>query len=181
MQLVGLITNEKKQLLSLEAKMTLTRPTEEQNEQAGVSVLSHTEKSQMATIKQFKPGSDEPLSLSTTAGPSDGTNAAAPKKPVNVMAEIGRELYGIPKHLDVDTCKTNVLTNFADRTAQHIKSGLSEIVVEPSVMLEKQQRGNMPRVQNKNPASDNKDLTRSPAGGRGRNSRDKNLRKEIYK
>ena len=53
------------------------------------------------------------------------------------MAEIGRELYGIPKHLDVDTCKTNVLTNFADRTAQHIKSGLSEIVVEPSVMLEK--------------------------------------------
>ena len=62
------------------------------------------------------------------------------------MAEIGRELYGIPKHLDVDTCKTNVLTNFADRTAQHIKSGLSEIVVEPSVMLEKQQRGNMPRV-----------------------------------
>ena len=96
------------------------------------------------------------------------------------MAEIGRELYGIPKHLDVDTCKTNVKTNFADRTAQHIKAGLSEIVVEPNAMLEKQRQGNMPRVLNKNPASDST-LTRSPAGGRGRNPRDKNLRKEIYK
>ena len=75
--MVGLITNEKKQLLSLEAKMTLIKPTEEQNEQAGVSVLSHTEKSQMATIKQFKPGSDEPLSLSKTADPSDETKAVA--------------------------------------------------------------------------------------------------------
>ena len=52
---------------------------------------------------------------------------------MNVMAEIKKELYGIPKHLDVDTCKTNVNTNFADRTAQHIKSGLSEIIIDGSV------------------------------------------------
>ena len=111
--------------------MTLIKPTEEQNEQAGVSVLSHTQQSQMATIKQFKPGSEEPLSLSKVDGQDDSVTATR-KKPVNVMAEIKKELYGIPKHLDVDTCKTNVNTNFADRTAQHIKSGLSEIIIDGS-------------------------------------------------
>ena len=38
-----------------------------------------------------------------------------------------RELYSIPEHLDVDKIKMSKTANFADRTAVHIKNGLTEV------------------------------------------------------
>ena len=60
----------------------------------------------MATIKQFRHGAAESMSLSKNEGksPNEGTNK---KKQGNVMDEIKKELYGIPKHLDVDKSKYN--------------------------------------------------------------------------
>ena len=48
------------------------------------------------------------------------------------MADIKKELYGIPAHLNVDKIKQNQNTYFADRTAMHIKTGLSEVEIEKS-------------------------------------------------
>ena len=78
------------------------------------------------------------------------------------MAEIKKELYGIPEHLDVDKSKSNANTNFADRTAMHIKSGLSEVIIE--------------KVERKSSTGDerSKDLTKSPTR-RHHSKHDKNL------
>ena len=46
------------------------------------------------------------------------------------MVDIKKELYGIPAHLNVDKVKQNQSTYFADRTAMHIKTGLSEVEIE---------------------------------------------------
>lgn len=46
------------------------------------------------------------------------------------MQEETRNLYMIPEHLDVDTAKENENVRFADRTALHLKNGLTEVVVE---------------------------------------------------
>ena len=60
----------------------------------------------MATIKQFRHGAAESMSLSKNEDKS-GKEGLNKKKPGNVMAEIKKELYGIPKHLDVDKSKYN--------------------------------------------------------------------------
>ena len=51
---------------------------------------------------------------------------------VSVVAKMKKELYAIPKHLDVDKIKQNQVTNFADRTAVHIKNGLTEVQLDGS-------------------------------------------------
>lgn len=84
------------------------------------------------------------------------------------MADLKKELYGIPKYLDVDKIKFNTSTNFADRTAQHIKTGLSEVIIEKPE----------PKVSSETGKEVTKNLMRSNPG---RNKADRNLRKEVYK
>ena len=110
------------------------------------------------------------------------------------MAEIKKELYCIPTHLDVDKCKTNVNTNFADRTAMHIKSGLSEVIIEKPQRKDSN-TSSSPRLKNKAPAAfqgtsnqilrdsidKSKELTRSPTRVHARNNKDRNIKKEVYK
>ena len=104
----------------------------------------------MGTIKKFKPGSAEPLSLSKTDDKTATPNTPPRKKSKMVMAEIKKELYGIPKHLDVDNCRSNIQTNFADRTAQHIKSGLSEVIIDKPVR-KNSDTGESPGLKKENP------------------------------
>ena len=108
----------------------------------------------MATIKQFHPGTAEPLSLSKSdeKSPVEKTPPSPRKRSKNAMAEIKKELYEIPKHLDVDNCKTNVNTNFADRTAMHIKSGLSEVIIDKPARKDSNTCSS-PRLKNKAPAA----------------------------
>ena len=62
----------------------------------------------MATIKQFRHGAAESISLSKSDEKAQKEESPTyRKKKGNVMAEIKKELYGIPKHLDVDKSKFN--------------------------------------------------------------------------
>ena len=46
-----------------------------------------------------------------------------------------RELYQIPEHLDVDKIKSSREACFADRTAVHIKNGLTEVQLQSQAGL----------------------------------------------
>ena len=48
----------------------------------------------------------------------------------SIVQRMKRDLYTIPKHLDVDKIKQTTSTNFADRTAVHIKNGLTEVQLD---------------------------------------------------
>ena len=50
----------------------------------------------------------------------------------SVVARMKRDLYAIPGHLDVDKIKQSKVANFADRTAVHIKNGLTEVQLTPT-------------------------------------------------
>lgn len=52
-----------------------------------------------------------------------------------------RELYAIPKDLDVDKIKKTTATNFADRTAVHIRNGLTEVQLDGPVTADNQGQG----------------------------------------
>ena len=45
----------------------------------------------------------------------------------HAVLKMKRELYSIPEHLDVDKIKLSKEACFADRTAIHIKNGLTEV------------------------------------------------------
>lgn len=45
----------------------------------------------------------------------------------NAVEKMRRELYTMPEHLDVDKIKQSKVAYFADRTAVHIKNGLTEV------------------------------------------------------
>ena len=47
------------------------------------------------------------------------------------MQKMRRQLYSIPEHLDVDKIKLSREACFADRTATHIKNGLTEVQLVP--------------------------------------------------
>ena len=66
-------------------------------------VLTGAEKEQLGLIKQFRHGtSEQPLPESIWIKESD---IADKGKPGSVMADIKKELYGIPAHLNVDKIK----------------------------------------------------------------------------
>lgn len=61
-----------------------------------------------------------------------------------------RELYSIPENLDVDKIKSSREACFADRTAVHIKNGLTEVqlqnLAQNSANGSRQQRGIMQMI-----------------------------------
>ena len=47
--------------------------------------------------------------------------------PATIVDKMRRDLYALPEKIDVDKINENQVVNFADRTAMHIKNGLTEI------------------------------------------------------
>lgn len=48
-------------------------------------------------------------------------------KQATIVDKMRRDLFALPEHIDVDKINDSTVVNFADRTAMHIKNGLTEI------------------------------------------------------
>ena len=108
--------------------MTIIKPNSKPITESS-PVLTGAEKAQLGTIKQFRHGSSQqPLKESIWIKESDKVIDKGDSG--KVIVDIKKELYGIPAHLNVDKVKQNQSTYFADRTAMHIKTGLSEVEIE---------------------------------------------------
>ena len=95
-------------------------------QEALADVLNPKQQKELTTIMQFKHSNDSKKVNMTADGlpkmiDSDDEGGDA------VVRRMKRELYSIPDHLDVDKIKQSREACFADRTAVHIKNGLTEV------------------------------------------------------
>ena len=81
----------------------------------------------MKTIMQFnKAKQSTEISTAVEEGTKD-MSGLLNTVPATIVDKMRRDLYAIPSNIDVDKIKDNQVVNFADRTAMHIKNGLTEI------------------------------------------------------
>lgn len=89
----------------------------------------------MTTILQFKHSKDSSRTGEVfnsqvggiVSGAAAYENKDSDDENDDVVRKMKRELYAIPDHLDVDKIKQSRTACFADRTAVHIKNGLTEV------------------------------------------------------
>ena len=100
-----------------------TKSTQEQLS----DVLNPKQQKDLTTIMQFKPSNDSKKVQETADGLPTAIQPDSDDENSNIVKKMRRELYQIPDHLDVDKIKSSRQACFADRTAVHIKNGLTEV------------------------------------------------------
>ena len=90
-------------------------------------VLNPKQQKELKAIMLFKHSKDG----QPGAGQQPKSTDERDGEETNAVQKMRRQLYSIPEHLDVDKIKLSREACFADRTATHIKNGLTEVQLVP--------------------------------------------------